>query len=39
MFGYAEQKLTKEQNEFLDKSDKVIIKNIEIVSAPGETFN
>ena len=39
MFGYAEQKLTKEQNEFLDKSDKVTIKNIEIVSAPGETFN
>src|SRR3989344_776082 len=36
MFGYAEQKLTKEQNEFLDKSDKVTIKNIEIVSAPGE---
>ena len=36
MFGYAEHKLTEEQNDFLDKADKITIKNIEIVSAPGE---
>lgn len=39
MFGYAEKNLTKEQNDFLDNANKVNIKNIEIVSAPGETFS